>query len=42
MLKGVEVQTLHRFVETLVHRHGSFFNHREVMVAVDVDPFSVM
>jgi primosomal protein N' (replication factor Y) len=42
MVKGVEVQTLHRFTETLVHRHGSFFNHRDVKVAVDVDPFSVM
>jgi primosomal protein N' (replication factor Y) len=42
MLKGTAVQTLHRFVETLVYRHGAFFNHRSVKVAVDVDPFSVM
>jgi primosomal protein N' (replication factor Y) len=42
LLKCTSAATLHRFLSLLMSEHPKLFNHRQVRVAVDVDPFFMM
>ena len=42
LFKGSRVQTLHRFVRTLLSENTSTFNNRHIKVVVDVDPMFMM
>ena len=42
ILKGPQVNALHGFARKLLFGHRSVLGNRSVMVAVDVDPFSMM
>jgi primosomal protein N' (replication factor Y) len=42
ILKGLQVNSLHRFARQLLFENASILNNRSVMVAVDVDPFFMM
>ncbi len=42
LFKGSRVQTLHRFVRTLLSENTSTFNNRQIKVVVDVDPMFMM
>ncbi len=42
LLKGSNTRKLHQFVNQLMTEHPALFNHRQVKVAIDVDPFFMM
>jgi len=42
LLKGSNTRMLHQFINQLMTEHPTLFNHRQVKVAIDVDPFFMM
>jgi primosomal protein N' (replication factor Y) len=42
LLKGRQINALHRFVRQLLHENQKVFNNRLVKVAIDVDPYFLM
>ncbi|MGD2270286.1 MAG: primosomal protein N' [Desulfobacterales bacterium] len=42
LLKGRQINSLHRFARQLLHENQKVFNNRLVKVAIDVDPFFLM
>jgi primosomal protein N' (replication factor Y) len=42
LLKGSNTRMLHQFINQLMSEHPTLFNHRQVKVAIDVDPFFMM
>jgi primosomal protein N' (replication factor Y) len=42
LLKGSNTRMLHQFINQLMTEHPTLFNHRQVKVAIDVDPIFMM
>jgi primosomal protein N' (replication factor Y) len=42
LLKGSNTRMLHQFINQIMTEQPSLFNHRQVKVAIDVDPFFMM
>jgi len=42
LLKGKEAQSLHAFMNSVIHENTTLFNNRKVHVFVDVDPYFII